>query len=531
MHSLLLRSQFYVHKSPSLQAFQAYREAEAHNPLQTSVSSDGELLEYETLELRVHPPNIDINNAHPTRSIITVDSANRPGTLIEVVQHFTELGLDVRKARISSDGGWFVDEFEVTDSCGKKVADYRKLNSIKQMLNINLRCNDELLHNADETDEMNRVETTVFELAGQDAAGLLADVTSLLTTNGCNVRSAAVWTYKHRVAFVLSVTENGMPVHDGVKLQRLQQLLFGMMDSEGDGIVDIKRVRGEVHHDRRLHQLMLQEDLKAWDRLQADAQVEPASDSDDDGPSSIDSRPAASPADSATSLHEFVSNKTENAISFYRSSKHSKPDVAITRCGNGGYWLVTIKCKDRNKLLFDTVCTLADMDYDVYHATIDSQKGLAHQEYYIKPRYGGTAWNAARAVKLAAMMESAIQRRFPKGLKVHVHSADRFGCLSSLARVLKDANLSVTRAKVKTYALSSSSGHTFCVMDASGAPPDRSKVEKACAQIGGKLVDAGEEEKTASAGTHKFSFSFLNRQWGKGWNGLAASPSSSDGGS
>lgn len=27
----------------------------------------------------------------------------------QVVQHFTELGLNVRRARISSDGGWFVD--------------------------------------------------------------------------------------------------------------------------------------------------------------------------------------------------------------------------------------------------------------------------------------------------------------------------------------------------------------------------------------------------------------------------------------
>ena len=55
-----------------------------------------------------------------------------------------------------------------------------------------MQCPTESVSNADETDEMNRVETTVFELAGQDAAGLLADVTSLLTTNGCNVRSAAV---------------------------------------------------------------------------------------------------------------------------------------------------------------------------------------------------------------------------------------------------------------------------------------------------------------------------------------------------
>lgn len=60
------------------------------------------------------------------------------------------------------------------------------------------------LQQADETDDMQRVETTVFELAGADRPGLLAEVTHLLTHNGCNVRSAAVWTYRGRVAFVLS---------------------------------------------------------------------------------------------------------------------------------------------------------------------------------------------------------------------------------------------------------------------------------------------------------------------------------------
>ena len=71
-----------------------------------------------------------------------------------------------------------------------------------------------------------------------------------------------------------------------------------------------------------------------------------------------------------------------------RSPKHSRPDVSITHSSMNHYWLVTIKCKDRTKLLFDTVCTLADMDYDVFHATIDSVKGDALQEYYIKPRLG-----------------------------------------------------------------------------------------------------------------------------------------------
>lgn len=59
-------------------------------------------------------------------------------------------------------------------------------------------------------------------------------------------------------------------------------------------------------------------------------------------------------------------------------------------CSDRNYWLVNIECKDRNKLLFDTVCTLADLDYDVFHATIDSVNGRAVQEYYIRSRLGCT---------------------------------------------------------------------------------------------------------------------------------------------
>lgn len=45
--------------------------------------------------------------------------------MLQVVQHLTELGLNVKSARISSDGGWFVDEFRVTDQTGNKVTDPR----------------------------------------------------------------------------------------------------------------------------------------------------------------------------------------------------------------------------------------------------------------------------------------------------------------------------------------------------------------------------------------------------------------------
>lgn len=69
-----------------------------------------------------------------------------------------------------------------------------------------------------------------------------------------------------------------------------------------------------------------------------------------------------------------------------RSPKFSTPDIDI-QYDSTGYWLVDIRCKDRNKLLFDTVCTLADLNYDVYHATVSSQEDMACQEFYVKPRY------------------------------------------------------------------------------------------------------------------------------------------------
>ncbi len=53
---------------------------------------------------------------------------------------------------------------------------------------------------------------------------------------------AQVWTYKGRVAFVLSVTQNGRPIPDDQRLQRLKQLLFDMMDTEGGGIVTVRQV-------------------------------------------------------------------------------------------------------------------------------------------------------------------------------------------------------------------------------------------------------------------------------------------------
>jgi len=52
---------------------------------------------------------------------------------------------------------------------------------------------------------------------------------------------------------------------------------------------------------------------------------------------------------------------------------NSKPLLTVDNSLERGYYVVNVQCKDRPKFLFDIVCNLTDMEYVVFHATIDSQ--------------------------------------------------------------------------------------------------------------------------------------------------------------
>jgi hypothetical protein len=81
--------------------------------------------------------------------------------------------------------------------------------------------------------------------------------------------------------------------------------------------------------------------------------------------------PHHTPSSSAGTLEEMLSESDKLLI----SPKFSKPHVTIQHYCHLNYWMVTIRCKDRNKLFFDTVCTLSDLNYDVYHGAIDQVGG------------------------------------------------------------------------------------------------------------------------------------------------------------
>ena len=83
MNSLLYKSGG-LRASPSLLALNEWQEKEKQS-LNCAVDEEGCLLDNLTLELRVHPPEVHIDNSGDTHStLVTIDSANRPGSLIFV---------------------------------------------------------------------------------------------------------------------------------------------------------------------------------------------------------------------------------------------------------------------------------------------------------------------------------------------------------------------------------------------------------------------------------------------------------------
>ncbi|EFJ46840.1 hypothetical protein VOLCADRAFT_121048 [Volvox carteri f. nagariensis] len=730
MNAILL-SRGQPPRTPSLLAFSDYREAEqANGAKHSSVTANGVLLEYETLELRVHPPNVNIDNeTYADRTLITLDSANRPGTLVEVVQLLTELGLCVIKARISSDGGWFVDEFSVTDA-GKKVTNERKLRAIRKVLSVDADPGSDNESGVDSAFEEASQCSTLFELAGNDRIGLLADVIELLKINGCEVRSAAVWTHNLRCAFVISVLDcsTGLPIKDNIKLARLRQLLLNMMHTPGDvaeSVVNVSNTKGLIHYERRLHQLLLREEEAQWrrqtglaaryeqdiaelhalqERRWAGTHGPGAAGAAGPGPGSaaagaaasaasgfqrtanIGGRPHPPPlqpfystwlpslpspgsggASTGASLGAPPSPKEGSAVSVGSAvaaaaaaanvavatgspkvgspdgsthggasascatssadaqtgvtgpngvpissaseaasgtdasgnngkangsapctgttttgsgsgslaladvltpaatlaappspsppvappaSSAQKPEVFVQHSKQRDYWMVNIRCRDRQKLLFDTVCTLADLNYDVYHGAVDceldrdkagAKVSIAVQTFYMRPRYGDAYWDPRKAAKLKYMLECAIQRRQPQGTKVHIQGAPSSGSggsggapaadLPALTAVWRKFGLCITRAKVR--ALAGSAGeHTFYLVDNFGRPPAEAVVQQACQQIGGVRLARPDVSGPVQGGTSapgpaaamKFAFTVLTRP---SWSANQGSPSSS----
>ncbi|KAL0807247.1 hypothetical protein Bca101_099739 [Brassica carinata] len=335
-----------------------------------------------------------------------------------------------------------VDIFNVTHQDGNKVTDEVVLDYIQKSLGPEA-CFSTSLRSVG---VIPSTDSTVIELTGCDRPGLLSELTAVLTHLKCSVLNAEVWTHNTRAAAVMEVTDDltGSAVSDPERLSLIKSLLRNVLKGSNTP-KEAKTVvsQGEVHTDRRLHQMMFE-----------DRDYENGVMVDDDSSNVQDER--------------------------------QRPDVCVDNWLDKDYSVVTVRCKDRPKLLFDTVCTLTDMQYVVFHGSVDTEGTEAFQEYYVRHIDGSPVKSEAEKQRVIQCLEAAIKRRVSEGLKLELCTTDRVGLLSNVTRIFRENSLTVTRAEVKTKG--GKAVNTFYVSDASGYSIDAKTIDSIRQTIGKTLL-------------------------------------------
>ncbi|GFQ00459.1 act domain-containing protein acr2 [Phtheirospermum japonicum] len=397
--------------------------------------------DFDSLPERIYGPactvNID-NESLQDCTIVKIDSVKRQGLLLEVVQALTDLNLIISKGYISSDAGWFMDVFQVKDELGNKVTDQRVINYIHQAIGFNSYAS--LKAKARTSSESQPIEPKAIEMTGKDRPGLFSEISAALADLGCNIVEAHAWSHNALLACVAHISDqsNGTPIDDQ-RLHVIEDHLTTVLrattskEAENANRQEVKPsglAKGELSTttrvERRLHQLMfLGRDFDG--PAQQKRSPTPTSDSDDE---------------------------------------ERKASVSIESCIEKGYSIVTVQCKDRRKLMFDTVCTLTDMQYVISHASIDSCRGYAFQEYFIRHADGCALNTEGEKDRVIKCLEAALERRVCEGVRLELSAYNRVGLLSDITRVLRENGLAVVRADVATQG--EKSVNAFYVRDISG---------------------------------------------------------------
>ncbi|KAH1080368.1 hypothetical protein J1N35_020129 [Gossypium stocksii] len=381
--------------------------------------------EYQKLVIRMSTPRVVIDNTVcRTATVVKVDSARRHGTLLDAVQILTDLNLSIKKAYISSDGQWFMDVFHVTDLNGNKLTDKSVISYIEQSLETTY---------PDKSLGFNGL--TALELTGTDRVGLLSEVFAVLAELQCNVVDAKVWTHNGRIASLIYVKDcnSGSPIEDSRRIDRIEARLRNVL--RGDN--DIRSARTSVsmavkHTERRLHQMM-----------SADRDYERKSD-----------------------------------LQCWTDS----PVVNVQNWTERGYSVVNVQCEDRPKLLFDVVCTLTDMEYVVFHASINTTGDKAYLEFYIRHTDGTPISSEPERHRLIQCLQAAIERRASEGIRLELCTSDRQGLLTDVTRTFRENGLNVTRAEISTAM--GVAMNVFHVTDATRNLADPKSIESVRQKIG-----------------------------------------------
>ncbi|XP_015890428.3 ACT domain-containing protein ACR1 isoform X1 [Ziziphus jujuba] len=414
--------------------------------------------EYETLIERIYPPRVCIDNdTCQDCTIIKVDSANKHGILLEMVQVLTDLDLVISKSYISSDGGWFMDVFHVTDQRGDKLTDESLILYIQQVLCVSRRGRNGIAKEVKASLGRERPgqTDTALEMTGTDRPGLLSEICAVLVELRCNITAIVAWTHNTRAACIVYVEDGleGGPIMDPIRLGHVQEQLENVLEAH-HGKEEKRSVKltapavGRTHTERRLHQLMY-----------SDGDYERCRGCDGGG------------GGGGGAAHKKGCDGTH---------------VMIESCEERGYSVVNVRSRDRPKLLFDTVCALTDLQYVVFHAAVASRGKLANQEYFIRHKDGCTLDTENERHKLSLCLIAAIERRISHGVRLDLHSKNRIGLVSDITRVFRENGLSISRIEVATQG--DKAYGSFYVTDASGLNASPTTVELVTREIGESII-------------------------------------------
>ncbi|CAL9144962.1 unnamed protein product [Musa hybrid cultivar] len=413
--------------------------------------------DFDFLVERINPRVCIDNEACEDCTLVKVDSANRNGILLEMVQLLTDLDLVISKSYISSDGGWLMDVFHVGDRLGNKLTDPDLIRYIQQSLvsgQKGARSADEVTTCLGKLVGPGQLasEHAAVEITATDRPGLLSEIAAVLAELHCHVACAQAWTHNSCAAVILYVIDEPTrrPIADADRLAHVEQQVDSVVGAHHEP-GERRRVKvsgpmpGRVHMERRLHQLMYEE-------------------------GDYETGPPPPPANGDQFADANLEARRDNVL-FLWSPSSSSSTVMRTRASidswkERGYTVVNIQSRDRPKLLFDTVCTLTDMKYVVYHAAVGSRGPLAVQEYYVRRMDGCTLDTESERQKVSRCLVAAVERRACHGLRLDISTRDRRGLLSDITRVLRENGLSLTMAECTTRG--ERAVGTFYVTDASG---------------------------------------------------------------
>ncbi|KQJ96009.1 ACT domain-containing protein ACR2 [Brachypodium distachyon] len=406
--------------------------------------------DYENLNERIYGTRVHVDNESCGRcTVVKVNSRNKQDLLLEVLEVLIDLELSITKCYVSSDGGWSLDVFHVKDQEGSKVYNKKAISYIEQAIctrearRFTVRGSNEFASRPDVA-----AHYTEIEMIGHNRPGIFSEISAVLAEEGCNVIEAHAWSHKDSLACVAFVSDESTssPINDRNRLATIEDHLGTVLRSGTSMDDDQRSARAHLlgvdgltsHPERRLHQLMF-------------------ASRDFDG----------QPGQVSTAFPML-------SLDGYKKDKSTV--VSLDRCNEKGYSVVNVECVDRPKLMFDTVCTLTDMQFNVFHASVSSQGPFACQEYYIRHKDGHMLDTADEKCLVVKGLKAAVERRTCEGVKLELCTEKKnVGFLSHITRVLRESGLTVTRADIAMDG--DVTKNTFYVKDISGNKIDMNAVE------------------------------------------------------